>query len=647
MRSIPPKSVQSSGSVLRYIYLLIALTITVCTSIAGALILRSARIHQIERTATDYHLLSLVDISRIEFDVQALEQNFYKGISRNGDTLKVDGRGIERAVSNIGRHTKSILATQDRFAEADFQKPIDRLVATIEQLESLVAVDGPEAKPRAVLAQLNLIRTRCVQLNQLHAIAFREKQAQLRTLSSWTSFVVWMSILLGVGCLSILSVLGFARRAIKRRERAEHALAHRAMQAELLHSAVSVASQADTVEESLRKCIDIVCAMTTWPAGHAYVPSKTQPQRLEATEISHGLEREESESISKETPVRSVDKGEGLPGRVWETGEPEWITDLENDPFYSIIARGHRRSFKAAFAIPIKAEGETFAVLEFFNDQRTDEDRTLMLMVRAVGEQVGLIVARKMAETRLRDMDSQLAHVGRLKTMGEMVAGIAHEINQPLAAIANYSLASKNVLESSSADHELPVVDWIQRINQQAVRCGEIIRNLRNYVKKEDDQWTWVDLNRAVNDSIALITSDLGKHGVVIECNLPNPGPKVRGIEVQIQQVIVNLLRNACDATGELPEPRVEVKIESADGRARLVVFDNGPGIDESMQARLFDPFFTTKADGMGMGLAICKTIIDAHEGKLRYARPGPVGSAFIVELPAVASMSEEEQIVA
>lgn len=245
---------------------------------------------------------------------------------------------------------------------------------------------------------------------------------------------------------------------------------------------------------------------------------------------------------------------------------------------------------------------------------------------------------RKKTDERLREMETQLAHVSRLSTMGEMVAGIAHEINQPLSAIANFAFASKHVIEEADWECSATVESWLESINQQAVRCGDIIRQLRHFVKKNKGERERVDLNFIVRESVTLIKSDLRHDLVDIQCPEVGDGPFVHFNNVQMQQVLVNLLRNACDAalSAETPEIRVHTLVH--DDTATLIVEDNGPGISESKRQRIFDPFFTTKEDGMGMGLAISRSIIESHDGSLDFEPLRPNGAKFVISLPAMAA---------
>jgi len=242
--------------------------------------------------------------------------------------------------------------------------------------------------------------------------------------------------------------------------------------------------------------------------------------------------------------------------------------------------------------------------------------------------------ARAEAEQQIAEQQRSLEHISRLTTMGEMVAGIAHEINQPLSAISNFSAAAHNVLKKGGHDCPEPIDDWLRQIGTQTIRCGDIIRRLRSYVTKDTQEFTRVNVNEIVRDSLALMAHDRHYPAGGIARHMANPAPHVHASEVQLQQVLVNLLRNACDATQETEVPEIAVSVTRNDARVHITVKDNGPGIPPQLQANLFEAFFTTKSDGLGMGLAISKSIIEAHEGTLWYDSEVARGSEFHVELP-------------
>ena len=254
------------------------------------------------------------------------------------------------------------------------------------------------------------------------------------------------------------------------------------------------------------------------------------------------------------------------------------------------------------------------------------------------------ITSQKESQLALREMESQLAHVARLSTMGEMVAGIAHEINQPLSAIANYALACRNALDRSEPSFDVPVDDWLEQINEQAVRCGDIIRRLRGFVKNEESERQWLDVNQVVRDSVALVGSHAGQHLQVFQCELGSAKALSMANRVQLQQVLVNLLRNAADATRGVDDAKIVVRVLEAGERISISVQDNGSGVGHEAASRLFDAFFTTKEDGMGMGLAISKSIVESHGGTLRMKTGDGPGAEFVVDLPGAKSIPASTQ---
>jgi PAS domain S-box-containing protein len=271
---------------------------------------------------------------------------------------------------------------------------------------------------------------------------------------------------------------------------------------------------------------------------------------------------------------------------------------------------------------------------------------TVQLWTAPVQDAEGKIVAslglffdmteRRRAETQLRDAEERLAHAARLKTMGEMVAGIAHEINQPLYAIGNYANACSNAvtLDMEMAVTRLPY--WTRQINEQVTRAGEIIKRLRGFAQKSPGQRGAVPLNHLVRESLALLSGDLRRHVVRSQLELQESDPVVLADRVQIQQVLVNLVRNACEALSERPEAErlLIVRTRASAEWAITAVEDRGPGLPPDRAQRVFEPFFTTKPDGLGMGLAISHSIIEAHGGRFTAAPAEPQGAVFEFWLP-------------
>ena len=259
-------------------------------------------------------------------------------------------------------------------------------------------------------------------------------------------------------------------------------------------------------------------------------------------------------------------------------------------------------------------------------------------------------------EVSLREAQSNLAHVSRLTTMGELAASIVHEVNQPIAAIVTNANAALRWLAG-----EVPNLnetgETIRRIIRDGKRAGEIVGRIRALAKKAPPQKDWLDLNQAIGEVIAIARSELQRHRVSLQTQLANDLPLIMGDRIQLQQVVLNLLVNAIEAmsgvsegprelwvssqkVAEIPDEANEGKFasESSAGAARthvlIAVRDSGPGLDPSALNRLFEAFYTTKPQGLGMGLLISRSIVEAHGGRLWAKATPPRGAIFRFTLP-------------
>jgi two-component system, LuxR family, sensor kinase FixL len=248
------------------------------------------------------------------------------------------------------------------------------------------------------------------------------------------------------------------------------------------------------------------------------------------------------------------------------------------------------------------------------------------------------ITDRRRAEDEARQMQDRIAHFGRISTMGEMAAGIAHEVNQPLTAIATFAQACQRLIANGSIE-QADINDALEQISAQALRAGEVIRRLRGFVKNREVRREPVEANRLLEDVQTLAQTDAHHHGVRFRLESCAQTSHVKADAVQIQQVILNLVRNSIDAMQEIPESLREIVLRAqidAEGDVEFMVADRGTGLDAAAMAELFNPFFSTKPGGTGLGLSISRSIVRAHGGKLWCsANPGG-GARFFFTLPAV-----------
>jgi PAS domain S-box-containing protein len=246
------------------------------------------------------------------------------------------------------------------------------------------------------------------------------------------------------------------------------------------------------------------------------------------------------------------------------------------------------------------------------------------------------VTKRKVAEEAARQHQAQLTHVLRLSTMGEMAAGLAHEINQPLGAIANFATGCARRLRDGTMQPD-DVLGIVEQIAAEALRAGTIIRRLRSLIRKEDSRHEWTNLNELVADAVRLLASDLRHAGITVSFDLSDAVRPAHVDSIQIEQVLLNLLRNAMDAVAEVPPARREIRIATAlvgDEHVEINVSDRGTGLAADIGDTIFDPFVSTKPNGLGLGLSISRTIIESHGGRL-WAHANPEGGAtFTFQLP-------------
>jgi len=247
---------------------------------------------------------------------------------------------------------------------------------------------------------------------------------------------------------------------------------------------------------------------------------------------------------------------------------------------------------------------------------------------------------RKAAEEALLRAREELARVTRVSTVGELAASIAHEINQPLAAVATYAGAALLWLLRDPPNLER-ARDALQRTMHEGEHAGEIVSRVRALLKKAPPRTEAVDIDEVILEVLDLSRNELQRNGISIRTQLATDTPLVRGDRIQLQQVVLNLILNAVDAMSEPGTSPRELSIASRREEANQVlveVCDSGQGFQAETMERIFDPFFTTKPDGMGMGLSISRSIVVAHGGRLWAMANKPRGAVFQFALPTIAS---------
>jgi two-component system sensor kinase FixL len=238
------------------------------------------------------------------------------------------------------------------------------------------------------------------------------------------------------------------------------------------------------------------------------------------------------------------------------------------------------------------------------------------------------------ADARLQELQAELAYARRLTAMGEMASALAHEINQPFSAIATYVRTARWLLQKKPKQRSPEIEDILDKAGAQAMRAGEIIRRLREFVTRGDSVKTVQRLSAMVDEATALAFAGSRKGDAQLHFENRAPDDFVLADRVQIQQVVLNLMRNAIEAMESAPKRELSLSTSVADGFVRLDVADSGHGLSEDMLGALFAPFRTTKANGMGLGLSISRSIVEAHGGRIWAERNPRGGAIFSFTLP-------------
>jgi len=339
------------------------------------------------------------------------------------------------------------------------------------------------------------------------------------------------------------------------------------------------------------------------------------------------------------------------------TGEASWSTELfrifgldpdATTPSHEAFADRIHPEDRAAFEVLEKA---VCAGGDFGCDCRIVTPDGVTKYVHSLGhvaangakhtEYIGTVMdvtERRLAEEALRSAAADLERASRLSTMGQLTASLAHEINQPLAAIVTNADACLLWLEADRPNLE-EARQAATRIVRNGQRAGDIVKSVRALTRKSAPEMISLDVNDVIREVVDLMRSEFRRHGVRVETSLASDLGWIIGDRVQLQQVLLNLIMNGIEAMADSADRQRRLKIRSAkdeSGRALVAVEDSGPGFDRAQQDRLFEAFFTTKPQGMGIGLSICRSIIDAHGGRLWASPSLPNGAVFQFTLPAV-----------
>ena len=277
----------------------------------------------------------------------------------------------------------------------------------------------------------------------------------------------------------------------------------------------------------------------------------------------------------------------------------------------------------------VKSDGSTFPLKLSVGEVKGDGGSRFINIIHDLSE-------KRVGEEKVRQLEEQLLHADRLVILGELTAGIAHEINQPLTAIAAYADAGRHLVQRSGGGNPDNIHVICERIAEQSRRAAEVVQRLRKLVQTGSVKKARHNINKIINNTILLFDYEIKKRRLKIDF-IPASGIDILYVDdIQIQQILVNLVKNGLDAmsVAEQKEGRITIHVKKAGKVVAIEVQDNGPGVSQADRRHLFEAFFTTKPKGVGLGLSICKNIAAAHGGNLRYESPVEGGSRFTLTLP-------------
>src|SRR5882672_8439513 len=355
---------------------------------------------------------------------------------------------------------------------------------------------------------------------------------------------------------------------ITERKRAEQRLlAH--------HTVTQILAEAASLEDATPSILQAVCECLAWDLGALWrIDREAGVLRCVAVWPRGSADATPFEAA---TWASTFQPGSGLPGRVWANRAPVCIPDVVQDPGFLRAPLAARAGLHAACGLPIVLGGDVLGVIEVFSQAIRQPDPDLVNLMATIGSQIGQFIERQRAEEALRQAQTELAHVARLTTLGELTASIAHEINQPLGAMVNSANACMRWLAAQN----------LERARQSAVRvvadgqrAAETITRIRALAQKAPPHQDWLDLNATIRDVLALARSEVHRHGVVVETHLAADVPRIRGDRIQLQQVLLNLIMNAIEALSGVGEGPREVVVRSDPDAASgvlVAVGDSGP----------------------------------------------------------------------
>jgi len=486
----------------------------------------------------------------------------------------------------------------------------------------------------------------------------------LRETSLWSLMkrYAWWFIAAGVALVFLITLNGYITRTNHRLRETERNLRFEIREREASQEAL--ARYRDTLEETvLERTRDL--RLTNEALEKSRVALRKLVYITSAPELSHAQRLDQLLDTGREyfgTPVAVLASVDGEVHKVCKVSGDEQLAPRESGPLNQrcaaqllehqgepldipdLAARANpdsacrRQGWKSYLGVGVMVDNRVHCTLEFAGTERRTQPLSqwdhdlLKVMAQWIGDEL----ERQMAFEAQRRHETEFARVSRMSTIGEMAASLAHELNQPLTGTINYSNGCLRMLKESEPDTG-KLIQGLQHAVEGATLAADIIRHIRQFVQKGDERYSAVDLNQAVRNVTALISHELQRHQVELVLALDEGLPAVEGNLIQIEQVILNFIRNGIEAMDRVDEKRRRLTISTQvanSGVVRLAVADSGEGVPDPVLPKIFDAFFSTKPDGMGIGLSISRSIVESHQGTINARTLAQGGAEFAFELP-------------
>jgi Signal transduction histidine kinase regulating C4-dicarboxylate transport system len=406
------------------------------------------------------------------------------------------------------------------------------------------------------------------------------------------------------------------------RKRAEMEIAHlQLLTKQVLLTATQVLDESSTLAEATPKLFQAIGECAGWVFGAMW---GVAPERhlLRCEEVWH-LPSVEASEFAAASRLRTFEPGSGLPGRVWASGEPCWISNVLTDTDFPRNTIAAKAGLHGAMCFPIRLKNEIYGVMEFFSHEIRPPDPPQLKMMAEIGHKIGRFIERRRAEEALRQARESILE-SKHATMLQVAASVAHELRNPLGVIRNsaYYLRSKIHGDDKLMRH-------LEIIDQEIRASDQLIDQLANFHKPITLSLAPVDVNAEIDDVLSTV---IFPPAVAVVRHMSDNAPVAMADKDHLRRVFINLVRNALDAMEE--DGELQVRTDICNEAVRVSIADTGAGIPPKVLPRIFDPFFTTKAKGIGLGLAISKRIIEHHGGQLVVQSELCHGTTFTMTLP-------------